>query len=432
MNLIQSYLIDNFIFFIIVNSTYFVVSVKSSVDRDIKTKMVINMTLLLVISINTFYLDFLSRQGIFSRAWVLGSILFYSLRPLPMAALISMVGKKNSYNYIPSLLNAILYLVCFSQRLQGLIGISQDQASFLIQYTYIITEWVYWIIFLFVLNLKLYWETNKHPLGVFCFISVLMIANILDSLGVKPGILVKTYAISFLLYYLMIHVYISQQVNKEKDIKLREQKLSMMLSQIQPHFLYNTLNTITALCRTNAKLAEETTVKFSKYLRENMYGVGSRGSHSFSKELEHIKIYLDIEKMRFGSRLNIVYNIHSTDFDVPVLTMQPIVENAVKHGICKRLEGGTVKIQSEKIGKDHIITISDDGEGFDPQRIHFDGKKHIGIANAYERLKSTANAQMEIESMVGFGTKVRIIIPGEKKKTNEMEVNRREIHSIGR
>ena len=432
MNPIQNYLVENFIFLIIVFSTYFVVSVKSSVDRDIKVRMTINMTLLLLISINAFYLGYLNDRGISSGAWVLASFFFYALRPLPMVAMIRMVDKKKAANYIPAGLNALVYLTCFSQRLQGALGMSQNLADFLAQYTCTITEWVYWIIFLFVLNMKLYKVSNKNPLGAVCFISVLMTANILDSAGIRPGILVKTYAISFLLYYLMIHVYISQQVNREKDIKLREQRLSMMLSQIQPHFLYNTLNTITALCRTNPKLAEETTVKFSKYLRENMYGVDSREVHPFSQELDHIKIYLDIEKLRFGSRLNIVYDIQSTDFDVPVLTLQPIVENAVKHGICKRLEGGTVEIKSQKIGRDHIITIIDDGEGFDPERVHLDGKKHIGIANAYERLKNTAKAQMDIESMPGFGTKVRILIPGEREKIQRLEGERREIHSIGR
>ena len=299
-------------------------------------------------------------------------------------------------------------------------------------YFYIITEWVYWIIFLSILNIRFYRESNNNPLGIFLYISVLMTANIIDSTGIRHGMLVKVYAVAFLLYYLIIHVHISQQVNEEKDIKLREQRLSMMLSQIQPHFLYNTLNTITALCRANPKLAEETTVKFSRYLRENMYSMETYDTHPFERELDHIKIYLEIEKLRFGDRLNVEYDIKSTDFHVPVLTLQPIVENAVKHGICKRLEGGTVKIETRKEGRDDIIIISDNGEGFEPETVLNDDREHIGIQNANERLKNTVKTEMEIYSLVGVGTRVTIVIPGEKIKIKQFRGDRREIHSIGR
>lgn len=205
-----------------------------------------------------------------------------------------------------------------------------------------------------------------------------------------------------------------------------------MLSQIQPHFLYNTLNTITALCRANPKLAEETTIKFSGYLRENMYSMGENDTQLFSKELEHTNIYLDIEKLRFGDRVNVEYDIKSSDFDMPTLTLQPIVENAVKHGICKKLEGGTIKISTEKKGRDYIITISDNGIGFEVESALNDGKEHVGIRNVKERLKSIVNAELEITSFIGIGTIVKIIIHGERKKLRLEKGERREILSIGR
>lgn len=248
----------------------------------------------------------------------------------------------------------------------------------------------------------------------------------------RPGILNESYATAFLFYYLVIHVQISQQVNEEKEIKLREQRISLMLSQIQPHFLYNTLNTITALCRANPKLAEETTIKFSGYLRENMYSMGENDTQLFSKELEHTNIYLDIEKLRFGDRVNVEYDIKSSDFDMPTLTLQPIVENAVKHGICKKLEGGTIKISTEKKGRDYIITISDNGIGFEVESALNDGKEHVGIRNVKERLKSIVNAELEITSFIGIGTIVKIIIHGERKKLRLEKGERREILSIGR
>lgn len=432
MNGFQGYFTENFIFIIIVISTYFIVAMKSAVEKNLKVHMVINMTLLLIMSVTTFYLKSLMPDRQTGILFFSLSILHYSLKPLPMVALISKGDNNNKYNYIPAIFNSILYFCYFLCKGYGFELARLMETYYIPSHAYIVTEWIYWIIFLSILNIKFYKTANKNPLGIFLYISMLMIANIIESSGIYSGVLIKTYAVAFLLYYLIIHVYISQQINEEKDIKLREQRLSMMLSQIQPHFLYNTLNTITALCRANPKLAEETTVKFSKYLRENMYGMEATDTHPFTHELEHIKIYLDIEKLRFGDRLNIEFDIQSTDFNVPVLTLQPIVENAVKHGVCKKVEGGTVKISTRKVGKDNIITITDDGHGFEPELLKVDGNKHIGIANANERLKNTVRSQMEISSLIGVGTKVTIVIPGEKSKVKERSGDRREIHSIGR
>ena len=432
MNEVQKYLSDNFIFLMIIFSTYFIAPMKSSVEISIKRHMVINMSLLLVISINAAYLDYLTASNIHSLKFTLAGILYYSLKPLPMIAMISLVYKNSKYFYIPAILNAIICGIYL-----GLLSPSSELFKFMQAYhmpisSYVVTEWTYWIIFLTILNIKFYRESNNNPMGFFLFVSVLMTANILDTAGICPGILIKTYAFSFILYYLIIHIYISQQVNEGKDIKLREQRMSLMLSQIQPHFLYNTLNTITALCRVNPKLAEETTVKFSKFLRENMYSIEDFYIHPFEKELEHIKIYLEIEKIRFGDRLNIVYDIETVDFNVPVLTLQPIVENAVKHGICKNVEGGTITITTRKTSKNHVITIKDDGAGFNPHEVKNDGRVHIGISNANERLKSIFQTEIEISSFPGIGTEVTIKIPEKTNKTNRKVTERREIHSFGR
>lgn len=432
MNYLHNYLTENFIFIMIIVGTYFVVSMKSTVDLSLKTRMVINMSLLLAMSINDAYLNYLNEINAVGWQVFVAEVLYYATKPLPMAALIGMSDKTYKRNYIPALINLVLYICYFWYDRTAVLSSGVVEPNFLVRHTYIVTEWVYWVIFLCILNVKFYKKTNKNPLGIFLYISILMTANIMDSFGIRPGIMVKTYAVAFLLYYLIIHVYISQQVNEEKDIKLREQRLSMMLSQIQPHFLYNTLNTITALCRINPKLAEETTVKFSKYLRENMYSMGKADTHPFEQELEHIKIYLEIEKLRFGDRLNVEYHIEATDFEVPVLALQPIVENAVKHGICKRVEGGTIRIETRKSGNDRIIVIADNGEGFDTSDIYSDGKPHIGIFNANERLKNTLKTEMEISSLVGVGTEVTIIIPGKKAAIKELVGDRREIHSIGR
>lgn len=429
---LQNYLVENYILIAMVVGLYFVVSMKSAVDIFIKKQMVINMTLLLILSIAEFYMDYLKEQAMVGLPLIITGITYYSLKPLVMAAVIKMVEPKHKLIYVPAIVNFIFYCGAFYKNNVFYFGSDGSLDLGLVGYAFIVTDWVYWVIFLFILNMEFYRKKDINSLGAFFCIACLMTANIMESIGVRAGILTETYAVAFLFYYLVIHVYISQQVNEEKEIKLREQRVSLMLSQIQPHFLYNTLNTITALCRANPKLAEETTIKFSKYLRENMYSMGENDTHPFSQELEHTNIYLDIEKLRFGDRVKVEYDIKSDDFNMPILTLQPIVENAVKHGICKKLEGGTIKISTEKKGRDHIITIVDNGIGFELDKALNDGRPHVGIQNVTERLKSTVKAEMEITSLIGIGTSVKIIIPGERKNIRLESGERREILSIGR
>ena len=429
---LQSYLIENYIFIAMVIGTFFVASMKSAVDKFLKRQLVINMSLLLILSIIEFYLDYHKNQVLIGKNFIILKLIYYSLKPLIMGIVVSVMKPKNKLIYIPAILNFLFYCSLILNNRLFSFDILNSFGSELWKYSYIVTNWIYWIILLFVLDLKFYRNTKVNPLLAFFAILWLMSANIIDAIGGKLGIMNNTYAVIFLFYYLVVHVQISQQINEEKEIKLKEQRMSLMLSQIQPHFLYNTLNTITALCRINPKLAEETTIKFSKYLRENMHSMGKNDTQLFSKELEHTNIYLDIEKLRFGDRVKVEYDIKTDDFNMPTLTLQPIVENAVKHGICNKVEGGTIKISTEKKGKDHIITISDNGIGFEMGKALNDGRTHVGIQNVKERLKTIVDAELEITSFIGIGTVVKIIIPGKKKYMRLESGKRREILSIGR
>lgn len=429
---LQNYLVENYTLIAMVVGTYFVISMKSAVDIFIKKRMVINMTLLLILSIAEFYMNYLKDQAMIGLPLIIIGIIYYSLKPLVMAIVITIVKPKNKLIYIPVIVNFFFYCSAFFKNKVFYFGADGSIELGFWGYAFIVINWAYWSMFLLILNLKFYKNTEENHLQAFFCIAWLMTANIMESIGARPGILNETYAVAFLFYYLVIHVHIFQQVNEEKEMKMREQRVSLMLSQIQPHFLYNTLNTITALCRANPKLAEETTIKFSGYLRENMYSMGENDTQLFSKELEHTNIYLDIERLRFGDRVKVEYDIKSDDFNMPTLTLQPIVENAVKHGICSKLEGGTIKISTEKKGRDHIITISDNGIGFEIEKALSDGRLHVGIHNVKERLKSIVKAELEITSFIGIGTIVKIIIPGERKNIRLESGERREIFSIGR
>lgn len=123
---------------------------------------------------------------------------------------------------------------------------------------------------------------------------------------------------------------------------------SIMLSQIQPHFLYNSLVVIRQLCREDPRLAEETVDEFACYLRGNLDSLRLKHPISFEKEMRHTQTYLAIEQKRFGHRLKVIYKVQFKDFSLPALTLQPIVENAVRYGVTKKKEGGTVTISVDK------------------------------------------------------------------------------------
>ena len=210
----------------------------------------------------------------------------------------------------------------------------------------------------------------------------------------------------------------SQRMEAEKqamELKLQESQISIMLSQIQPHFLYNTLNSIYQLCETNPMRARSMVNFFAEYLRNNLSTLEEPGLISFETELAHIQTYLEIEKIRFEDTLEIEYDIKCDAFSLPVLTVQPIVENAVKHGTSKKRGGGKVVISTREDEKDYVINVSDTGCGFDPSVPKNDGKIHVGIENVRQRLSNMCEGSLTIESKVGIGTLATITIPkGEK------------------
>ena len=210
----------------------------------------------------------------------------------------------------------------------------------------------------------------------------------------------------------------TKQLETEKialNNKLQESRILLMISQIQPHFLYNILNTIYHLCDKDIELAKKAVDDFSTYLRNNINSLSTTELISFDTELAHIKTYIDLEKIRFGEELEVVYNIKTSDFYLPILSIQPLVENAIKHGVSKKRGGGIVTILSYEDESNYIISITDSGVGYDMNQIIDDGKSHIGIQNVKDRLESRVDGKLVIESEIGIGTKAIVYIPKKEK-----------------
>lgn len=199
----------------------------------------------------------------------------------------------------------------------------------------------------------------------------------------------------------------------QMENELLQSRISVMLSQIKPHFLYNTLNGISALCLTAPNKAEEAICTLSSYLRGNIQSLETQNPVPFEEEMTHIKNYVDIEKMRFGDRLKFESDIGYSDFRVPALALQTLVENSIRHGVSLRPEGGTVTIKTELQDTYAVIRIIDDGLGFD-QTDKSESDNGIGLRNARMRLQYMMNAEMVVKSEPNQGTAVTIRIPVEQ------------------
>lgn len=206
----------------------------------------------------------------------------------------------------------------------------------------------------------------------------------------------------------MICIFVAAMTEQGKE--LRDTRVELMLSQIQPHFIYNTLATIRYLCGHDPAQAIEVVDEFSVYLRGNIDSLTEKDGIPFQKELQHVQAYLAIEKKRFGDRVKVSCEIEETDFMVPPLMLQPIVENAVKHGICRKKEGGTIRIGTKKENGCYVIRVEDDGVGFDVKQKKNE-EAHIGMDNVRNRIASMYHGTMLVESRIGKGTAVEIQLP---------------------
>lgn len=227
-----------------------------------------------------------------------------------------------------------------------------------------------------------------------------------------------------------IKMYRTAKENQRLSRMLQESKTDLMISQIQPHFIYNALNSIRTLIRIEPEQAYDMVYDFSKYLRAHIDSLSNEREIIFYRELEHIESYINIEKVRFGERLKVVYDIQTTSFYLPALSVQPLVENAIKHGICKKPEGGTVWIRSyddkENEGG-YVVEVEDDGVGFDVKKWEASGdkKKSAGIRNITFRVQAISNAHLSIESEINKGTKAIIKFPNRGGQSIDNENNNR-------
>ena len=242
------------------------------------------------------------------------------------------------------------------------------------------------------------------------YISLPLTAMLLQMLFYGIAVLYLATTICMLCIYIGVQMEFSQEV-VQKELELEKNRIALLMSQIQPHFLNNCLLGIKQLCDTEPVKASVALEHFAYYLRGNFYYITDPKPILFEKELEHLKDYLYLEKMRFEERITIKWDIRFTKFLIPPLTLQPLAENAVRHGITKNDGNGILTIRSYQKQQCVIVSIEDNGVGFDIHSKKDDSRPHVGIENVRKRLETQCGGRLKVESICNKGTLVTITLP---------------------
>ena len=201
-----------------------------------------------------------------------------------------------------------------------------------------------------------------------------------------------------------------QTTYEYEQARLDEQRTQLAISQIQPHFLYNTLTAIQSLCLSDPESASRVTEELAAYLRQNLSTLSQSGLIPFSQELEHTQTYAQIEMTRFP-HIEITFQIDNTDFMLPALSVQPLVENAIRHGVRVR-EHGIVRVSSHVERGFHVVEVRDNGKGFDVDSLTDQNtNEHIGIHNVRQRVRRMCGGDLRIQSVVDEGTCATLLVP---------------------
>ena len=271
-------------------------------------------------------------------------------------------------------------------------------------------------------NEKWIFAVAALPLLTFIVDMIFIWLGIFDGAEASKFVFIILFAVAFILVLKLVPQNINaaakaKELEMEKirlNAELAESRISTMMSQIRPHFIYNTLGSIEQLCKLDPTKAGELVHNFAKYLRGNFGELDNPKPILMSQEMEHVHHYVSIENVRFPD-MTFSFEMGSDDFHIPALTIQPIVENAIKHGLMKLPKGGTIRVVSYETDREYCISVEDDGVGFDTNAL-LDERKHVGLRNIRERLNVMVNGTLEIESTIGVGTKVLVRIPKEVKQ----------------
>lgn len=317
-------------------------------------------------------------------------------------------NKKNKL-LITGLSTFVLFIILDIINIFTGIFFSAEHGQYIRSKTMIISQGYQFIIFSIVFLVAIFNKRiNLREKIAFSFYCILpLISVIVQNFYKGYAIAYATIIVSVEILFFFGNVQKNIELAREEE-KNKEAQIKIMLSQIQPHFIYNSLSAISTLITIDPEKAQKSLDEFTEYLRSNLSSLTETRLIPFKDELKHIETYISLEKMRFNDRIKVTYNIGTTDFSVPPLSIQPLVENAIKHGILKKLEGGEVTITTFETDAFYVVEIKDDGVGFDISEINFDENKHFGLKNISYRMYQMCDSDLNISSKIGVGTKITV------------------------
>ena len=247
---------------------------------------------------------------------------------------------------------------------------------------------------------------RKHFIAILVYLIPLMIAMVFQMFVSVFPLIVAAVSLSALS---MFGIIMADQVDqsKKQEREISDQRARITVLQMRPHFIYNTMMSIYYLCVQNPQKAQQVTLDFTTYLRKNFNAIAGDETIPFSEELEHTRAYLAVEQAQFEDNLFVEYDTPHTLFRLPPLTLQPIVENAVKHGMDPDSDEALhIYIKTVKTDKGNEIIVEDNGPGFQPSDDH---EPHIALKNVRRRLEAIGGS-LTVSSRAEGGTKVSIIV----------------------
>ena len=249
--------------------------------------------------------------------------------------------------------------------------------------------------------------SKRHFRALLVFLIPLTISLMVSAFIYFP--LITDISISILaltMFIIILSDEVEQSLRQEQEIA--RQHASIMALQMRPHFIYNTMTSIYYLCDQDPARAKQITMDFTTYLRKNFTALASEELIPFTEELEHTRAYLAVEQAQFDDRLFVDYDTPHTAFRLPPLTLQPIVENAVKHGMDPEAEPLRITIRTRDTAAGSEISVLDNGPGYEAAD---KDTPHVALKNIRQRLELMCRGSMRIESLKGGGTAVTVTIP---------------------
>ena len=360
--------------------------------------------------------DQLSRYQYSTPLRTIQSIYGYSVRPVVLLLFFYIIepGKRYKLSWGLITANTAIYLTAFFSPLAFYFSDDNHFGRGPLGFTCHIVSGILIAYLLYLIYLE--GKRWRSPTILIPILSVLFIVgavwldSVIDATDEGLSYLTISMVSCSLFSYIWLHL---KFVRDHEDALMMEQRVQIRLTQIRPHFLYNSLTVIQDLCRTDPAQAEIATLQFAKYLRGNMDALQNNAPIPFTEELEHTKEYLALEKMRFEDKLTVRYDIQCETFSLPTLTLEPIVENAVRYGVRGNSGGrGEVAIATRDYPDRYEINVNDNGPGFDPEApLKEDGRSHVGVRNVRDRLAKMCGGTLTIQSAPGKGTCVTITIP---------------------